>query len=358
MKFKPEMPKNRRQLIKALLAIALLSVFLAVVTTYGVRQYYVNNLKPLNSSQATVSITIPDGATLRESANLLKQQKIIKNAWAFERYVRNKDASDKIKAGTYNLSPSYSVQEIVSIITEGKVATNLITILPGRRLDEIKAAFRNAGYGQTAIDAAFAPEQYESHPALADKPVGTSLEGYLYPESFQRTADTKPETIIKKSLDEMQKRLTPELREAFVKRGLTIHQAVTLASIVEREVSRPEDRPAVAQVFLKRLNINMRLESDVTAVYAYTVDKKPPSLSYDSPYNTLIHSGLPPGPISNVTENSLKAVAYPSSTDWLYFVSGDPDQNGVSITYFSRTLEEHQALTAQYCKKLCGQIPN
>lgn len=351
-------PMTRKRWMQLLLALAIAFLILFTGATFGVRKYYEANLRPLNSSQTSVSVTIPTGATLRETAQILKDKKVIKNKWAFERYVRNKSASDKIKAGTYNLSPSYSVSEIVSIITEGKVATDLITILPGKRLDEIKTAFRNAGYSQQVIDTAFDPAQYESHPALADKPKNASLEGYLYPESFQLTKETKPQTIIKKSLDEMQKRLTPELRQAFVKQGLTVHQAVTLASIIEKEVSRVEDKPGVAQVFLKRLSLNMKLESDSTVVYAYTVDKKPPSLSYDSSFNTYVYAGLPPGPISNTTESSLKAAAYPSATDWLYFVSGDPDQNGVSVTHFSKTLAEHEALIAQYCKKLCNQIPN
>jgi UPF0755 protein len=199
------------------------------------------------------------------------------------------------------------------------------------------------------VDAALDPALYINHPALTDKPKGANLEGYLYPESFQKTADTTPKHIIKLSLNEMQLRLTPDIRQAISKQGLTLHQAITIASIIEQEVSNPIDRAQAAQVFLKRYRSDMPLGSDPTAFYGARLDKKSPSVSYDSPYNTRIHKGLPPGPIGNVTDQSLKALAFPAGTDWLYFVSGDDGR-----THFSKTLEEHQALTKKYCTKLCG----
>ncbi len=322
--------------------VAIIVACLAVMAVIGgVRYYYQTNLRALNNSQSSVSFTIPTGTVLRQTATKLQDEKIIKSGWAFERYVRNHSAENQIKAGTYELSPSYDVSQIVSIITEGKVATNLITILPGKRLDQIKKTFINAGFSSQGVDAAFNPDKYDNHPALVDKPKNASLEGYLYPESFQRTTDTSAEDIIRSSLDEMQKRLTPELRQAFSDQGLSVYRAVTLASIVEKEVSKPSDRAKVAQVFLLRLKQGRRLESDATTTYAKALG----SVAYD----TYAIDGLPPGPISNVTESSLNAVAHPAGTDWLYFVSGD-DGN----TYFSHTLDEHQALTAQHCKKLCS----
>ena len=176
-----------------------------------------------------------------------------------------------------------------------------------------------------------------------------SLEGYLYPETFHRTATTSPEEIIKQSLDEMQKHLTPDLRAAIVRQGLTVHDGIKLASIIEQEVSNPEDKKVVAQVFLKRLREGIALESDPTALYGAVKDGAEPSLQYDSPYNTYNNRGLTPTPISNVSQSSLEAVAHPANTDYLYFVAGDDGK-----TYFSRTLSEHEALTEQHCKKLCN----
>jgi UPF0755 protein len=122
------------------------------------------------------------------------------------------------------------------------------------------------------------PEQL-NHQALVDKPAGASLEGYLYPESFQKTSETTPKQIVMASLDEMQKRLTPTIRQGIAKQGLTLHQGITLASIIDSEVSNPEDKPVVAQVFLKRMRSGMKLESDVTAFYGSILDGKSPSLT-------------------------------------------------------------------------------
>lgn len=346
-----QVSRNRkRHWLKAFIIVLIIGLVLAAGGIVTVRRLYQSELKPVSSQAHSVSFTIPVGYSLKQIAAKLHQQKLIKSSWAFEQYARNNNASDKIKAGTYDLSANQSVPEILSIITEGKIATNLITILPGKRLDQIKKSFVTFGFSQSEVDAAFNPELYKDHPALVDKPEGASLEGYLYPESFQKTTETKASTIVQQSLDEMQKRLTPEWRDAVVHQGLTVYQGIILASIVEQEVSRPADRAQVAQVFLKRLQSDMPLGSDVTAYYGAITSGQGMSLTADTPYNTLIHKGLPPGPISNVSESSLTAVAHPANTDWLYFVSGDD-----GVTYFSHTLAEHQALTAQHCKKLCMQ---
>ena len=166
---------------------------------------------------------------------------------------------------------------------------------------------------------------------------------------FQETQHTTATTIVNDSLSEMQTKLTLNIVNGFNKQGLNIYQGVTLASIVEQEVSNATDRAIVAQVFLTRLHNGMDLGSDVTAFYGAIVAGQTPSVNYDSVYNTRLHPGLPFGPISNVSESSLQAVAYPSNTNYLYFVSGD---NGK--TYYSTTLAQHNQQVAQYCKVLCN----
>jgi UPF0755 protein len=341
-------PRLSMAKIAGLVAILLLIGLIATVIT--VRRNYYDNLRPVSASQQSKLFTVEPGATAAEIAVNLKKAGLIRQTWAFEWYVRNHNLRDKLQAGSYYIQPSQSVSEIADILTKGKVATDLFTILPGKRIDQIKASMVNAGFDPTEVEQAFDPALYKDHPALVDKPAGASLEGYLYPESFQKHTETKPTTIITASLNEMQKRLTPSVRAAFVQQGLTVHQGVILASIVEQEVSKPADRPTVAQVFLKRLHMNMQLGSDVTAFYGSIINNKSPSVLYDSPYNTRIHTGFPPGPISNVTASSLQAVANPAKTDYLYFVAGD-DGN----TYFSNTLQEHEALTKEHCKKLCNE---
>jgi UPF0755 protein len=254
-----------------------------------------------------------------------------------------------MQAGTYALRPSMSVKDIVNVLVDGSVKSDLVTILPGQRLDQVRQTLINAGFDPDAVDAALDPANYAGHPALSDKPADAGLEGFLYPDSYQKQANTDPSTIIKESLDEMSEHLTPQLRAGFATRGLSVYQAVTLASVVEKEVSKQSDRSQAAQVFLKRLSTGMELGSDVTAFYGAIIAGRDPSVSYDSPYNTRLHTGLPVGPISNISEGSLQAVANPAATDWLYFVAGDD-----GTTHFSKTLEEHEALTKQYCHELCS----
>lgn len=339
---------NRRK--KVVLSVMVIAAIVIVGSATIVRVAYQNNLKPLSSSKIGIAVTINSGTTPDETAKLLKDKGVIRSDWAMVWYMRNHNLSDSLQAGTYLFHPSQSVPDIVAQITEGKVATDLVTILPGRTLKEIRSDLIKDGFKATDVDKALDPSQYSSNPALADKPDGASLEGYLYPESFQKTADTSAKQIIEQSLDEMATHLTPEIRAAFNKHGLTVHQGIILASIVEQEVNTDSDRAQAAQVFYKRISIDMPLGSDVTAMYGAVLAGEPASdLSYDSPYNTRIHKGLPAGPISNVSDSSLKAAAYPANTDWLYFVSGDDGK-----TYFSKTLAEHEALIQKYCKKLCS----
>lgn len=340
---------HRRQKIALIVFVVLIIALVAVAGL--VRKAYTENLKPLNSSSDTaIIVTIDPGSTPSDIADALENKKVIKSAQAFEWYVRSNNLRDKLKAGTYLLTPSQSVQEIVNKIVEADVATDLVTILPGKRLDQIRKGMIEAGFSEKDVDKALEPGQYRSHPALTDLPKGASLEGYLYPESFQKVKETTASEIIEKSLDEMNRYLTPEIREGFSKQGLNLHEAITIASIVEQEVSRQSDRPVVAQVFLKRYKEGIQLGADPTAFYGAIVAGKEPTVVYDSPYNTRLHEGLPPGPIGNVSVSSIEAVAFPAQTDWLYFVAGDD-----GVTHFSKTLEEHEALTRKHCTKLCNQ---
>ena len=248
------------------------------------------------------------------------------------------------------MSPNQGTAEIIATISKGAVTTNLVTILPGRRLDQVRADLINDGFTPEAVDNALNPALYADVPVMAYKPAGVSLEGLLFPDSFQKTADTDPSIIIRESLLEMSKHLTTDLQAAYAAHGLTVYQGLVMASILEKEVSKPADRAQAAQVFLKRMNSGMMLGSDVTAYYGAIAAGKAANVHYDSAYNTHLHQGLPPTPISSISANSLLAASQPAKTDWLYFVSGD-DGN----TYFSTNLQDHEAYTAKYCHKLCSQ---
>src|SRR5262249_11382688 len=144
--------------------------------------------------------------------------------------------------------------------------------------------------------------------------------------------------------------LNSQVTAGFSNQGLNTFQAITLASIIQQETDDPSAQPTVAQVFLSRIKQGMPLQSNVTANYAADTSGKARTVSIDSPYNTYLHEGLPPGPIGNVTASALAAVAQPSQTSYLYFIAGDDGK-----MHFSNTADEHEAAIQQYCKKKCAQ---
>jgi len=337
--------KRRKWLPKVLIILAVLIVGVGVI-----RVVYTDNLKPVSSSHSTQYFPVPTGSSVDQIATGLKQAGLIRSISAFENYIRTNELHDKLQAGTYILSPSMSSQQIVHEMVIGDVAKNLITILPGKRLDQIKQTFLDAGYSQTEVDGAFDPGSYAGDSALASLPAGASLEGYLYPDSFQKITGTPAQTIVKESIDEMGQRLSASIVSGFHAQGLSTFQGVTLASIVYQETDDPTYQPTVAQVFLSRINQGIALQSNVTANYAADEANVARTINIDSPYNLYLHTGLTPGPIGNVTTSALSAVARPANTDYLYFIAGDDGK-----MHFSHTAAEHQQAIVQYCQQKCAQ---
>lgn len=331
------------------LIVLAVSLILVGGTAAALRVWYANNLKPVSSSTVADFFTVAQGSGVHQIALDLEEAGLIRSISAFETYVTANSYRGKLQAGTYRLSPSMSAQTIVAKMVSGDVAKDLLTILPGKRLDEIQQAFSKAGYSAEDIKAAFNPAQYSGHPALASKPVGATLEGYLYPDSFQKLSSTPASTIVRQSLDEMAKYLSDDIVNGLKNQSLDLFQGITLASIVLKETDNSSDQPIVAQVLITRLARNMPLQADATAWYASDVAGQPRSLQIDSPYNTYLRPGLPPGPISNVTKSALRAVANPAKTTYLYYFTGEDCK-----MHYSYGLEEHEAAIARYGVKSCS----
>lgn len=342
-----KLKKRNYFLIGSTIVIAIFLI--SIIAFSGAKYWYRNQLKPISIQSRSEVIEIKSGTNASEIAQLLQKKHIIRSANAFLWYLKLNSINSDLQAGTYELDASSSVQQIVDQLAGGKVANNLFTILPGQRLAQIEAAFAKAGYSASDIADAMNVENYKNHPAFANKPPSASLEGYLYPDSYQTTASSKPKQIIEQSLDMMAKKMTPDLIDSFAKNNLTPHQAIILASIVTKEVSDVKQKPIVASVFYNRLKVNMPLGSDVTYQYIAKILGVDPSPDIDSPYNTRKFAGLPPGPISNITKADLDAVAYPATTDYLFFVAGDDGK-----VYYSKTIQEHEALAKEHCKILCS----
>ncbi len=338
-------PKGWRQLILRWVGALTLVLGAALVSGYF---WYHSTLTPVDThSTNKVRFEVEEGETTSRVSQKLQQAGLIRSSVGFRFYLKFNRPDATLQTGRYALSRSYSVEKIVAHLQSGKTDLFFVTILPGATLEGITAQLQKYGYSQTEIKQALS-SKYPS-PLLTDKPVSADLEGYIFPETYQIGSGDTLSVLFQRDFETLHARLQKDgLIEAFKVRGLNLHQALTLASIIQQEADRPEDQRQVAQVFYKRLAMNMKLESDVTFLYAAKKLDVTPTIDLDSPYNTRRYPGLPPGPISNMNYSALQAVAVPASGDYLYFVAGDD-----GTVYFARTFEEHEANIKSYCHKLC-----
>lgn len=345
--------KQPRRCSKVIVVVISIVVVL-LATVSAITGWYFYSLQPRDASASLQTVTIEQGMTPRAIAQLLDNKDIIRHWLAFELYTKLNGHADTLQAGNYKLGAQQSVEEIVDHLRKGVNDVYNVMIPPGLTLKQladptVKNSLAAQGFSSEEIVAAFAAD-YVS-PLLSDRPEGASLEGYIFPETYQLRVGDSLESLIQRSFDELYSRLqTGNLLTKFTERGVTLHQAITLASIVQKEVSDPADQPQVAQVFLKRLGQGMMLGSDVTFIYAANQAGVTPTIDIDSPYNTRRYTGLPPGPIATMNFSALEAVAQPASGEYLYFVAGDD-----GVTYFSNTYEEHEAAVAAHCHVLCSQ---
>jgi UPF0755 protein len=352
MKWQTAVRKRRLTFKRRVWLLGLAGLLIIAAIILGVRHIYHQELGAVSDSQTAQVFTVKQGSTVKQIAGDLEKAHLIRSAWAMELYVHGRGVSKKLQAGSFAISPDEDVPTIVNILTKGRVSTQLVTIYPGERIDQVRASLINYGFKPDDVDQALTNlSQYADVPVMSIKPSDVStLEGMLWPDSWYKDANSSASDIIRQSLTEAGQHITPDVQSAFSAEGLTPYQGLTLASIVIQEVNKPADMAQAAQVFMSRLKAGSMLGSDVTARYGAIADGRSPSLTYDSPYNTHLHAGLPPTPISSVSDNALQAAAHPAATNWLYFVTGD---NGT--TYFSTNLKDHEALTQKYCHKLCSQ---
>lgn len=326
--------------------------------SFGVFVWYKLQLRPVGKDiSQLVKVTINRGSSPSQIADYLEKEKIIQNSTVFSLYVRLTGKSGSLQAGSYRLSPAETVPQIVAHLVDGSVDTFSITFYPGSTLVDntdkakkydITTTLKNAGYSTDEIDQAL-NKSYDG-PLFQGKPAGTSLEGYVYGETYNFNVGASVEDILKRTFDEFYAQLEKNnLITGFKKQGLSLYEGITLASIIQREVYDYPDQRQAAQIFYLRLKLGMSLGSDVT--YQYVADKTgvPRDPDLDSPYNTRRYTGLPPGPIASPGINALKATAEPAEGDYLFFLSGDDEK-----THFARTQAEHEANIADYCKIKCA----
>ena len=313
-------------------------------------RWYNTNLQPANQQQTSRQrFEIVRGSNLDEVAINLHEQGLIKDAAAFKWHLRLNGRANSLQAGVFELSPADYASEIAETLNSATLANLDVIVYPEQRLDQIEDSLVEQGFERIDVQIALQLENYSDHKVTEFIPQGADLEGYIAPETFavdQFNTDSA-ERVIRGSLDVFVDNLTDDIQKGILKNFDTVHKGVILASIVEVEVG-PEYRNQAAQVFIKRLKEDQKLESDVTFVYAAAVEGGPIGVDNPSLYNTRKHPGLPPGPIGNVSKSSLQAVAFPAETDFLFFVSGDD-----GVTYFNETYEEHLEDVAEYCIQKC-----
>ena len=305
---------------------------------------------------AVVPFLIHEGQSTEEIAQALQRAGLVNNTLVFRVMARLRGVDGKLQAGEYQLQRNMSVDELLVVLQHAPVKELTVTFIEGWRMEEFAAELQRRQLLDGSAFLVLAQRGTAAYPWLRSRPDGASLEGYLFPSTYRLTAQTTPQELINALLRKFGEVLTPVMREQIRRRELTIHEVVTLASIVEREAALPGERRRIAGVYVNRLRDGIGLYADPTVQYALgyqsgieTWWKRPllfQDLEIESPYNTYRYAGLPPGPICNPGLASLQAAIDPEAHELFYFVANDVAGDGSHV--FARTLAEHEQNRQRY----------
>jgi UPF0755 protein len=302
----------------------------------------------LNPAGQPFKFEVRLGESANSVAQRLEENGLVRNGEAFRTYLIYSGLDTKIQAGSYELNPAMSAVEIAKHMQDATPENVTFNILAGWRAEEIAAALPTSGLSITSDEFL----KLVRNPSVASLPkgwnAGESVEGYLMPGSYSFKRDVTAEIFLKTFVDAFDEAVTDGVRAGFTNHHLSLAQAVTLASIIQREAVLPEEQPMIASVFYNRLAAGTKLDSDPTVQYAlgynqsqktwWTNPLSADDLKVDSPYNTYQVANLPPGPISNPSLSALQAVAYPAQTPYYYFRAAC---DGSGHHSFSKTYQEH-----------------
>jgi UPF0755 protein len=284
-------------------------------------------------------VEIPPGSGVAAIGRRLSRAGVVRDPVTFRYAVWLTGGATTLKAGEYRFDRAMTAEEVARKLARGDVYLRQITFREGLSIRDMAALFEQQGFGprQAFVDAASRPDAIRGlDPAAVD------LEGYLFPDTYALARRATAETLVRLMVARFQKQIGAALPQRAAAAGMSVHEAVTLASIVEKETGKPEERPLVAAVYANRLKIGMGLQCDPTVLYALqragrdTKNLTREDLQYDSPYNTYRYAGLPPGPIASPGKASIDAALQPAGVPYLYFVSRNDGSHA-----FATTLEEH-----------------
>ena len=323
-----------RRVVRALILAALVAVAAAAAwVTIGVSRPYKGYSGPEQF------VEIPPGAGPASIARRLVDAGIVRDPLIFRYELVRTRTGRRLQAGEYRFDRPMTVAEVVARLARGDVYLRPLTFREGLTIRQMSELFESKGFGPASEFVAAASEGQLVH---ALDPAARDLEGYLFPDTYAMPRRATAAQLVRRMVAAFEKVLTPELRARAEARGLSVREFVTLASIIEKETGKPEERHVVAAVYANRLRIGMGLQCDPTVIYAleragrYTGNLTREDLRFDSPYNTYRYAGLPPGPIAAPGLASLEAAANPAPVPYLYFVSRNDGSHA-----FASTLAEH-----------------
>ncbi|TKS62142.1 MAG: aminodeoxychorismate lyase [Nitrospira sp.] len=291
-------------------------------------------------------VVIPNGSTFQHVAALLESEGLIKNRAVFVLFAKSQSADRKIRAGEYELNPGMTPAEILSELLNGHVLLHPLTIPEGLTIGQIADLAAQDGLTDRADFLRLAKDR-EFIASLGIK--AETLEGYLYPDTYKFPHPTKAREVLVAMVEQLRQVVRPDLLARMQDLKMTMHEMLTLASVIEKETGSGGERPEISAVFHNRLKKRIPLQSDPTVIYglpAFDGNLHKKDLSNPSPYNTYRVQGLPPGPIANPGIQAIRATLYPSDSRSLYFVSRNDGTH-----QFSRTLIEHNQAVEKYQKR-------
>lgn len=291
-------------------------------------------------------VDIPAGAGPSSIGRRLVDAGVVRSEIIFRVEVGRSGTGRRLQAGEYRFDRPMTIGEVVSRLARGDVYLRPITFREGLTIRQMAELFESKGLGRGSDFVAAAGDARLIQPLDPD---ARNLEGYLFPDTYSLPRSTTAAHLVARMVAGFEKALSPEIRQRAASRGLSVRKLVTLASIVEKETGKAEERDVVAAVYSNRLRIGMGLQCDPTVIYAleragrYTGNLTRDDLQFDSPYNTYRYAGLPPGPIASPGTASLAAAANPADAPYLYFVSRNDGSHA-----FASNLEEHNRNVFEY----------
>ncbi len=335
--------KKKSSFKKIILAFLILTVI--AVLLLGL-DFYLKVFPPYEGHDAPVTIRIPKGLPVSSIARLLERNHIIANTNYFKIYYRLFANKSNFKSGEYRFDRPMSVKEVIEKLQEGKVVLHKITIVEGLTISEI-AAYLGQNHGINAQD--FLNHARSTHLIQDIDPKADDLEGYLFPDTYMVESNITAEEMVNVMVEKFKEIFTQAMKWRADEMNLTVREVITMATLIEKESASKAERFLVSSVFHNRLRIGMTMGCDPTIIYALKRDNRYPGrlgwaeLKYDSPYNTRLHKGLPPGPICCPGYSSIEAALYPENTKYLYFVAKNSSSH-----FFSASLEEHNRAVQKY----------